>query len=89
MTVDEERRKSMPRTVLLASLLALAPLAAVMAAGRDTGGPECGGVSSATMLPDSGRLGPVRRYDAQGTPKDVMLLVSDVDGWDSRARGCR
>jgi len=69
------------KTVLLASLLALSPLVAVTAANLDAED----GASSATKLPDSGRLGSVRRYDAQGTPKDVMLLVSDADGWDSRA----
>ena len=37
------------------------------------------------MMPETGRLGAVRRFDAEGTSKDVVLLVSDADGWDSRA----
>lgn len=66
---------------LLASALALAP--EVMAAAPDGGGSA--EASGATMMPDSGRLGAVRRYEAEGTSRDVLLLVSDEDGWDSRA----
>jgi type IV secretory pathway VirJ component len=42
-------------------------------------------LAAVTAASADSRLGPVRRYDAQGTSKDVLLLVSDVDGWDSRA----
>jgi type IV secretory pathway VirJ component len=81
MTVLRNAGTLLPKVALLTGVLALAPLAAVTAASPDAGSEA----SSATVMPETGRLGPVRRYDAQGTPKDVVLLVSDADGWDSRA----
>jgi len=81
MTLKNTGRKNtgmlLPRAALLAAVLALAPLVASPAA--------VSGASEPKMLPDPGRLGPVRQYDAEGTPTDVVLLVSDADGWDSRA----
>lgn len=70
------------RTALLASVLVLPPLVTVTAASPDAAGFES---PDATMMPETGRLGAVRRFDAEGTSKDVVLLVSDADGWDSRA----
>jgi type IV secretory pathway VirJ component len=72
----------LPKGALLGAVLALAPLAPLSAASPVTSAPEA---SRPATLPDPGRLGPVRRYDADGTPIDVVLLVSDADGWDSRA----
>ena len=64
------------------SALVLPSLAAAMAASPDATESDS---SSAVMMPETGRLGAVRRFDAEGTSKDVVLLVSDADGWDSRA----
>jgi type IV secretory pathway VirJ component len=72
----------LPKAALLAAVLALAPLVPLSAAGPAISEPEASGPA---MLPDPGRLGPVRRYDAKEAPTDVVLLVSDADGWDSRA----
>jgi type IV secretory pathway VirJ component len=68
-------------------LLALAVILPAVVADATAASPDAAGSgsSSAVMMPETGRLGAVRRFDAVGTSKDVVLLVSDADGWDSRA----
>ena len=68
-------------------LLALAVTLPALVADATAASPDAAGsdFSSAIMMPETGRLGAVRRFDAVGTSKDVVLLVSDADGWDSRA----
>jgi type IV secretory pathway VirJ component len=82
MTSTKKAGKLLLGVALLASAVTLPAVLDAAAAGLDAAGFDS---PVATMMPETGRLGAVRRYDAKGTPKDVMLLVSDADGWDSRA----
>jgi type IV secretory pathway VirJ component len=75
------------KSLLGMGLLALAVTLPAVVADATAASPDAAGSdsSSAIMMPETGRLGAVRRFDAVGTSKDVVLLVSDADGWDSRA----